>query len=440
MEKCMEELYYEVNKDKMNELKKTDNNNSFWNISHDLSLDEMKDLGVDVLPEKIGVVPERRKRERSGKNEDFVYNDLAACEAREYEETRKCKLIKSDQFIYRQKLKALNISNDVFSTLSDEIVLGIFNYFSHEDLKVTAQVSRRFRRLAYDESLWPRIDLASKSLSSNSLAYIMKRGVKVLRLKEAKVHSPVWSKQLSFRMSDFYSKIEYLDMSYCLITTEDLAIFLSKCRNLKKLSLESCELSVEVCSEIAKNRDLNTLNFAMVEGLDREGLQLICSNCKRMESINLAWTKLNKDAVNMFVESITSEISSLNLSGLQYSLNDDQLAILMKRCSNIKELDISDCLEITSSSMSSIADHLANIKSLSISRCYKIDPKILLNIMEKFSNLRSLNAFRQIGNQEARDLETNYNLLRVNKEYFSTISRPTVGLRRTSIWLVKCRE
>lgn len=75
----------------------------------------------------------------------------------------------------------------MFSTLSDEIVLGVFNYFSHEDLKVTAQVSRRFRRLAYDESLWPRIDLASKSLSSNSLAYIIKRGVKILRLKEAKV-------------------------------------------------------------------------------------------------------------------------------------------------------------------------------------------------------------------------------------------------------------
>ncbi|CAH1395014.1 unnamed protein product [Nezara viridula] len=439
MEKFLQEVYYEVDKDKMDELKKSDNNNS-WSVDHALSFDEMKDLGVDVLPEKIGLLPERKKRERSGKNEDFIYNDLAACEAREYEESQKCKLIKSEQFIYRQKLKALNISKDVFSTLSDEMVLGVFNYFSHEDLKVTAQVSRRFRRLAYDESLWPRIDLASKSLSSNSLAYIMKRGVKILRLKEAKVHSPVWSKQLGLRMSDFSSKIEYLDMSYCLISTEDLTIFLSKCENLKKLSLESCELSVEVCSEIAKNRDLNTLNLAMVEGLDLKGLELICASCKRLESINVAWTKLSKEAVNMFVDSITSEISSLNLSGLQYSLNDDQLATLTKRCPNIKELDISDCLEITSSSLSMIADHLPNIKSLSISRCYKIDPKVLLNTMEKFSSLRSLNAFRQIGNQEARDLETNYNLLRVNKEYFSTISRPTVGLRRTSIWLVKCRE
>lgn len=439
MEK-FKEYNYEVDNDKMEEIKKTDNNNSFWNVDHALSFDEMKDLGVDILPEKIGVLPERKKRERSGKNEDFIYNDLAACEARDYEETQKCKLIKSEQFVYRQKLKALNISKDVFSTLSDEIVLGIFNYFTHEDLKVTAQVSRRFRRLAYDESLWPRIDLASKSLSSNSLAYIMKRGAKILRLKEAKVHSPVWSKQLGLRMSDFTSKIEYLDMSYCLITSEDLAIFMSKCRNLKKLSLESCELSVEVCSEIAKNRDLNTLNLAMVEGLNQEGLKVICVNCKRLESINVAWTKLNKEAVNIFVDTITNEISSLNLSGLQNSLNDDQLAALTKRCPNIKELDISDCLEITSSSISLIADHLPNIKSLSISRCYKIDPKVLLNIMEKFSSLRSLNAFRQIGNQEARDLETNYNLLRVNKEYFSTISRPTVGLRRTSIWLVKCRE
>lgn len=33
----------------------------------------MKDLGVDVLPEKIGVLPERKKRERSGKNEVTNY-------------------------------------------------------------------------------------------------------------------------------------------------------------------------------------------------------------------------------------------------------------------------------------------------------------------------------------------------------------------------------
>lgn len=76
---------------------------------------------------------------------------------------------------------------DVFANLSDEIVLGIFKHLSYDDLKCATQVSHRFRRLAQDESLWPRFDFASKTLNSNSLAYILKLGVRFLRLKEAKV-------------------------------------------------------------------------------------------------------------------------------------------------------------------------------------------------------------------------------------------------------------
>lgn len=78
---------------------------------------------------------------------------------------------------------------DVFCLLSDEIILGIFKYLTHEDLKYVAQVNHRFSQLAIDESLWPRIDLASKMLNPNSLAFIIKRGVKILRLKEATVSS-----------------------------------------------------------------------------------------------------------------------------------------------------------------------------------------------------------------------------------------------------------
>lgn len=60
--------------------------------------------------------------------------------------------------------------------------------------------------------------------------------------------------------------------------------------------------------------------------------------------------------------------------------------------------------------------------------------------LDDIPSLISLTAFRVISSAEARDLEAKYNHLLVNKDYFSTIARPTVGVRRTSIWQVRCRE
>lgn len=420
---------------------KVDNNNSFWSVDKSLSFDDMKELGVDVLPDKNEVLPERKKRERPAiKSEDIVYNDFNAVEAKEFEESHKAKYIKADKFLFRSKQKSINISKDVFSGLSDEIVLGIFKYLTHEDLKYASQVNHRFRRLSHDESLWPRIDLANKTLNSNSLIYIMKRGVKVLRLKEAKVNSPIWHKSFDQRLSNYHSKIEYLDLSYSLISDEDLALFLSKCRSIRKLSLESCQVSLEVCKEIAKNPKLDTLNLAMVEGLENDGLREICSSCNRLQSVNLAWTKLSREAVNVFVNTVSESLINLNLSGLAYTVDDSNLITLIGRCPGLIELDISDCLEVTTAAVPAIADGLTNIRTFSVSRCYKIDPKKILDVLGKMSSLRSLTAFRVIGHQEARELEAKYSLLRVNKEYFSTVARPTTGVRRTSIWLVRCRE
>lgn len=64
------------------------------------------------------------------------------------------------------------------------------------------------------------------------------------------------------------------------ITQESLVALLSKCGNLKKLSLESVPINSAVCAGIGKNRHLEALNLTMCTGLDENGVTNLLSELK----------------------------------------------------------------------------------------------------------------------------------------------------------------
>nr|CAD7266020.1 unnamed protein product [Timema shepardi] len=76
-----------------------------------------------------------------------------------------------------------------FSKLSDEMVLTIFRHMPKKSLVRCAFVCKRWRRIAYDESLWSRLDLSLRTLRPGNLGYTLVRGVSILRLAQAEDNS-----------------------------------------------------------------------------------------------------------------------------------------------------------------------------------------------------------------------------------------------------------
>lgn len=72
---------------------------------------------------------------------------------------------------------------------------------------------------------------------------------------------------------DFVSKIQFLDLSMATIETNTLAQLFSKCRYIRKLSLENVPLNDAVCKAIAHNRKIEVLNIAMCTGLTAYGVR-----------------------------------------------------------------------------------------------------------------------------------------------------------------------
>ncbi|XP_052102634.1 S-phase kinase-associated protein 2-like [Mytilus californianus] len=327
---------------------------------------------------------------------------------------------------------------DYFAELSDEVILNIFKWLPRFTLAKCARVCHRWSRLVADDHLWKRIDLSNRTLSPGVLGNVLRRGVQILRLAKSEIEGPVFicsPKVLSFTR---LSRVQYLDLSMASITTPILQELLSVCTHLKKLSLEHCPLNDEICRYIAENKNLEVINMSMCQGITVNGLMPICNNCTRLESLNVAWTGIHRHSVVYLSLCLPQSIEKLNISGCRENITDEEILQLVKRCYRLRELDLSDSTVITCNSIRYLTQHLKRLEYIALSRCYRISPTTIPELQNILS-LNVVDVFGMLRNQALQQLRQAISV-DVNKYPFSSIARPTTGVRRTSIWGIPVRD
>ncbi|XP_054275646.1 S-phase kinase-associated protein 2 isoform X2 [Macrosteles quadrilineatus] len=327
---------------------------------------------------------------------------------------------------------------DLFGMLSDEIVLMIMQWLPRQSLSDCALVCQRWRRIVYDESLWQRIDLTCMSLKTDHMGYVLQRNPVILRMAQAEVAEPMlW--ELAPAMENFFCDLQYLDLSMALIKANDLAHLLGMCTRLKKLSVEHCDTDAAVCASIAANTELEVLNMSQCYQLDAAGLEEILICCSELVELNLAWTRLNSECIDIVCKLVNENVLKLNLSGCLKSLRNSHVKELVSRCTCLTELDLSDCTEITENCVDEIMKHLCDIEELSFSRCYNILPTKYIKL-QACKSLQFLNIFGLMPPKQLETFTKAMKSIQINKHEFSTVARPTVGIRRTSIWGLRVRD
>lgn len=83
--------------------------------------------------------------------------------------------------------KFIETFSDYFGSLPDEVLLMMFKYLPKTALVSCACVCRRWKRIAYDNDLWPRIDLSLRKLVPGSMAHVLMRGPQILRMAQTEV-------------------------------------------------------------------------------------------------------------------------------------------------------------------------------------------------------------------------------------------------------------
>ncbi|KAL7727129.1 hypothetical protein ACLKA6_016089 [Drosophila palustris] len=341
-------------------------------------------------------------------------------------------------FVYRTPTMSAHISSGInyFDKLSDEILLDIFKWLPKKTLLRIATVCRRFNCCARDETLWTRLDLGLRTLRPTALEQVVRRGVPVLRLAQAEIQDPAFICEPS--SIHFQSRLQYLDLSLASISLGSLQTLLTQCRQLKKLSLEHADLNDEICFEISQNTSLETLNLSMASGLNANCVRQLMESLTKLNSLNISWTNLSADAVTALVTHTPSNIIRLNVAGCRRVLFDSHVVTLQKRCPQLLELDLSDCNSLTPAALAAIMK-FNSLEYLSVSRCYLIPATNFIEL-KNMPSLTYLDIFGMLSDAAMEVLEKQMPKIGINKFIHSSVGRPTVGTRRTSIWGLRTRD
>ncbi|XP_034951235.1 S-phase kinase-associated protein 2 [Chelonus insularis] len=339
--------------------------------------------------------------------------------------------------LYRRKKRGSLIEENKFNKLSDEIILMILKWLPKKWLVQSMLVCKRWCEIARDEALWNRLDLGSKVLNPGTLNHILPRGVQVLRLAQAELADPVFLTGNDALADNYHSKLQYLDLSMAVISSTSLAELLFKCKKLKKLSLEKGNLNEECCKAISENTELTVLNLTMCEGINVHGIQHLMKLTK-LTTFNISWCSLDSRSISLICKLLSRSITRLNIAGCRKTITDEDVQELVTSCPNLIELDLSDCTLLTMNSIQSILN-LKKLEHLSLNRCYSIPPSTYLRLAY-MPSLMFLDVFGLMTEPMLKTLQTNSKGTEINKFLYSSVARPTVGVRRTSIWGLRVRD
>ncbi|XP_044754579.1 S-phase kinase-associated protein 2 [Coccinella septempunctata] len=420
-----------------------------WSLSNELELHEEIDQGVKKLePES-----EIQEDDTIFKKDRPEFIDVS-CHSMS-PGTRQKQIALLESTLTKDTLERLNLGEwstesapsihscpkiDYFELLSDEVILQIFMWIPKRHLMDVSLACKRFRRLVQDESLWTRMDVSNRRLGKGILGRFLSSQVIVLRLARSEIlHPPILPSQPVFS-PEFKCRLTFLDLSMASISTESLIDLFNKCTRLKKLSLEHVPLNDAVLEALAGNKDLEVINFAMATGIAVPGLQYLLRNCRKIKELNISWTYLTQPTIKFLCGNLPSTLDRLNLSGCRKLMCDADIAALVHSCPRLRELDLSDCTAITGEAVKQITA-LEDLNFLALSRCYAICHRSLL-ILKKMHSLSYLDIHGgYIDEEELNQVQQGLGArVHINKFKFSSIARPTVGLRRSSIWNIRVRE
>lgn len=325
--------------------------------------------------------------------------------------------------------KELVVKKTSIEDLSNEMLLKIFTFLPWKAVRTRCSVvNQRWCNVSKERSLnlLDALDLKNRTLTARQLVSALSTGTKNVRLAGLTIPDAT----ASITQSRTFL-LQNLDLSMANITVNQLNGILrgnEEGVSLIRLSLENLKINEETLHILRrKHPKLEILNLASCR-VDNGGKSLDeTSFPSEITELNLSWSE--GFPISLVICDLGRNVERLNLSGMRSLMNSDVM-ILVRRCPGLIELDVSDCEQLTSMALMKIKEGLKSLRALNISRNYLME-----NWLSLVSQMRSLDTISIFGLRHPDVLvETPF---MVSTSPISTIARPTVGGRRSTIWGIR---
>ena len=269
-----------------------------------------------------------------------------------------------------------------FETLPHEIFLGIFECLVFKDLGRCLQVSKLFRKIALDETLWQTIKTVDKDVSARFLMQALTYGTKHLSLKSTlplfvmpgenvKRHvifdfpSSNMKAHSSADFLEFPKQNQLKTLNFHIGGDKNIvSALLDSCQSLEKLYINRISQFQEMTPILScvfyNGQSLRILNFGDIH-LDFAGIQVVCDNC--IELKELAVNLEGPGTVAYLCQNLTTKIKKLRIATARLCRDHHEqeqvnCIKLSKRCNELIALSITG-FDLTIIGITSIMKHLS---------------------------------------------------------------------------------
>ena len=281
----------------------------------------------------------------------------------------------------------------VIENLPQEILLNIFAFLEPKDLVQCLQVSKSFRSIAADETLWQELRIQDEEIPVKLIAQVLNYGLNNLTIvysdeynqdafevamayykmlmennfEESRSHLKFPVSQLkSFDFADFMSPDSELDYEIVEQSKEFLSTLLESCYSLEKMWLVFSNfcLNFENFQSIAQNG--HYLKVLLLDdnteerwSLTKKEMKLIVDNCTKLSTLVLACYS-DCDALTYLCKNLTPKIERLGIFSTECQLSENNIEILTSRYKNLTVLQIGGPFGLSSQGLSIIIKNLSD--------------------------------------------------------------------------------
>ena len=240
----------------------------------------------------------------------------------------------------------------------------VFKYLKPTDKGRAARVCRMWRDTCYRRSVWRGVvaKVRLSRISEDVLHSIHARGIQKVRVKEHKSNLEL--------VTRVFRTLRSLDIGGCHYTSDET-------------------IQKAFASELSTVTDLDLSFCASITDL---GLSNALVKCPALESLCLqGCTAIRLTDASKTALRGCSELHSLSLAGCkQLSLQSFGGVFCKDSFSNLKHLDLRDCLRICDGCLRHISNYLHSLESLNLSFCISITDEGLVAIAKGLPRLRTL--------------------------------------------------
>ena len=324
--------------------------------------------------------------------------------------------------------------------LPDELLLDIFELLDVKDRGRCAQISKRFRKVSQDETLWQKLNLDEKEVPSQFLELAISRGLKYLSFRCAKLSGhqnlPIDTKSVKYLNVSSYNSWGYK------ANEEELTALVSCFSSLEKLSLGFLSMkNPAIINCILQNREtLKVLDLTECRDLTLELIKDIVRNCDQLTEVSFWGNNLCQSSIAFICDNLTPNIEKINFSSSR--LCSENLSDLVVRCQKLTELEL-DHTMITDEAVTSIIEYLPQ-SLVSLVLPDQISFSKVVEVCKKMPKLKCISyvspppededKFDPLGSLE--ELERRFSHLKIGKNWGS-IAMPG---EESEIWEIKCQK